>query len=415
MKEIIIKKEYAVRGVGVETKLFETLCNRFDDIEEDILLDFTGLKVTTPWLNEYFCELMSNEHIHIRVSEDETFSRNVETMLRLMGCKKLNRIENIYTVEIKVDEAKERKVAHYNSIFDKSLVLEGDKLIIRLKLAGLTQLGSKETIEFLDEYIKDYCNDNKNIKIVELDVTGLIIVQNVYVAIANFLNSSYFIDRDIKTVERDDLNKKNLEKIKNHRIMKAGEVLPVDSKISILKNFGIKEGTVVILSLFKKTRCTNEFGQMNDGVSHISRFAIFKGYKKEYGNEAILSFRSYKKDTFRTREDYSLNNDLRDTLYEMLYQDFDFKVSEIGFMDKFTGLRAHFNLPVQYDDSGYLYSAIVNEETGSVTSKKFTLPQYAKHVLDRWEIEYNKDSLDFCISESDRLIKEFENNKNKVD
>ena len=157
-----------------------------------------------------------------------------------------------------------------------------------------------------------------------------------------------------------------------------------------------------MLSIFKKTRSVNEFGQMNDGMPVISRVAIFKGFKKEYGSEAILSFRSYKKGTFRTREDYCLMNDFNDDIYEMEYQDFNFKISEIGFADKFTGKRAHFNLPIQFDDSGYLYLHSINN--GSVSSNKYTLPEYAKYVFDSWGIEYNRDVLDFCISESNRIL-----------
>ena len=410
MKEVVIKDEYAIRGVGAESKIYDTLCKRFKDIDEDVMLDFCGLNVTTPWLNPMFCELMVNERVHIRVSEDEACVRNIEVTLKLIGCKNINRVENVYKSEIKVDPVKEKRIADFRERFAKTTEVVGDKLNIRFRLSGLTQVSSDDTIEILGDYIKEFCSGDKNIKYVEFDSTGVILGKSRITAVADMLNSSFFSDNGIVTSERDDINSDVVEKIRAHRLVDASERLSVDKRISILKQYEIKEGTVVMLSIFKKTRGVNEFGQMDDGRPSISRVAIFRGYKKEYGSEAILSFRSYKKNTFRTREDYCLDNDFNDDISEMEYQDFNFKVSEIGFMDKFTGKRAHFNYPIQFDDTGYLYGYVVGDG-GSIKTVKYNLPAYAKYVFDSWEIEYNKESLDFCIKESERLLKEFEESK----
>ena len=89
-------------------------------------------------------------------------------------------------------------------------------------------------------------------------------------------------------------------------------------------------------------------------------------------------------------------------LEEMETQTFDFKISDIGFSDKFTGKYAHFNLPIQFDDSGYIDSVVVNGS--NITLVKFTLPNYAKHIFDSWDIEYNKESLEECIELSNKIL-----------
>ena len=403
MVKIVVKDEYSIRGVGVDSKIYDALCKRIKDFKDDeIVIDFCGLNVTTPWLNPMFCELMIDERVHIRVDANESFVRNVEVALKLIGCKNIHRVESVYRSEIKVDAAKEKRINDFKERFSKSFILDGNKLCVKIKLSELTQITNEDTLNILGECVKEYCVNNPSINKVEFDSTGVILGKSIIASMANLLNSQLFIDKGIEADIVDDINKDLVEKVYAHRLIKAGEVLPIDKKISILKQYEIKEGTVVMLSIFKKTRSVNEFGQMNDGVPVISRVAIFKGFKKEYGSEAILSFRSYKKGTFRTREDICLMNDFNDDIYEMEYQDFNFKISEIGFADKFTGKRAHFNLPIQFDDSGYLYLHSINN--GSVSSNKYTLPEYAKYVFNSWGIEYNRDVLDFCISESDRIL-----------
>lgn len=412
MREYNIKDEYKLKGIGENTRIYRYLIDRFKDVDEDILLNFIGYNVSEPWLNLDFVELMSNEHIYIRVSGDEAFARNVEVTLKLIGCKNIHRVESVYKTEIKYDPAKERRVNNFKEMFSKTFSVNGNKLEVKVRNSGLTQVSNDDTLGILGDCIKEYCNSNPNIKEVEIDSTGVILGKSRVAAVAELLNSSYFVDNNIETFIKDDYDTDLVDKIKAHRLIKAGEVLSVDKRISILKNYGIKEGTVVMLSIFKITKGKNEFGQMNDGVPAISRIAVFKGYKKERGSEAILSFRSYKKNTFRTREDYCLDNDFNDDITEMSYQDYNFKVSEIGFMDKFTGSRAHFNLPIQFDMSGYMYS-YVKLDNGSITSCKYNLPAYTKHVFDSWGIKYNEDSLDFCIKESDRILKELEEKENK--
>lgn len=400
MREIVLKNEYNIHTLGLQTKFYGTLVDRFETLDEDVLIDFKGIHTVEPWKNLLFCELLFNEHIYMRLYGDASYSSNIEAVMKLMGCKNLNRVENVLSTVESIDYAYVNKIKTLKCRFEPSISFIGDKLNVDIVKSGITSLSSKDTVTALFELVKSKCDDN--IKEVFLNFSGVIIASNMFSVIADNINDTFFIDKGILVTEFDDVDKDKEERIKSHRIMKAGEILSDEDRLSILKASGIDVGTVVVLSIFKKTRGTNEFGQMNDGVPIISRLAILTGINKKYDSETLLSFKSFKRETLKTREAYFIDSDMLTELEEMDTQVFEFKISDIGYSSKFTGKLAHFNLPIQFDDKGYIDSVVVNGE--SIISVRFTLPNYAKHVFDSWGIEYNKELLDDCIKTTNNIL-----------
>ena len=74
--------------------------------------------------------------------------------------------------------------------------------------------------------------------------------------------------------------------------------------------------------------------------------------------------------------------------------------------NKFLGSKYYFGAPIQptddNDENTTLYS--IDTDTGRLLSKDYTIPELIKAVFDDWDIEYNKEEIQYYIDESKRLI-----------
>lgn len=404
MEEFLISSEYQLTNVGERSRLFRTLDIRFETREEDILLDFSDLNVEKPWKNQYFPDLMRNEHIYIRLRGDKDTGKYIEGVLRISGCKNVKRYEVLYETREHIDYAKLEREKNMCAWFDNCFTLDGTTMSVACKNAKVTQIGSKDTAYSLMNSAINKCTGNKVTDLI-FDFSGLTIMDGIHRFLAERSNDKFFIENDINVSFIDNNDTEKINTIELHRTLKNNGSLPSSSRLELLKTCGLVEGTVVILQVFKKTRGVNDFNQMNDGKAIMSRVAIFNGYKNRFNRDCGLSFTTFKKKTFTTERSHFLLTDIEDEddlLKRLETQNLEFDIMDIGFEDRFTGKCGHINYPVQWDKSNNL--ELAREVDGKVIMESLSLPRYIKEVLDSWDIPYNKQNLDYCISLTDKNL-----------
>ena len=85
-------------------------------------------------------------------------------------------------------------------------------------------------------------------------------------------------------------------------------------------------------------------------------------------------------------------------------------IEDIGLYDKYLGALYHFNKPIQYEPSDSITTYKINDEGGVIT-RKATLPEYIKLVLDDFNVRHDGEELLKAIAETNRQLRKFWKNQ----
>lgn len=402
MKEINVYKEYGLTSISPNNDIWaKMIVDHLVDEDDTVVFDFNRIRLIQPWKNEMFKTFIADKRVKIKIYTDEMTKRTIDMMLKMGNYDTEGKVENINIVVQTTDTAKVKNIKRLADNVKNVISYNSEKHLLELVVRkAVTQIGNPETVEGIKMALEQTVEKHPDVRLIQLNFTNVTIQGNMFKLIASISKDCGFDDRYIR-VEELDTNEDKIKKLAIHRVLKDTMKKSTSDKIVDIKNDNIKPGAVVMLHMFKETKSKNEFNQMNDGEYTISRVAIFNGFEKR-NNEIILRFTAYFKDTFCTRRHYYLENDYEE-LTKMRTKEYRFEINEIGYADKFTGTKAHFHLPIQFDENDSLTT--YKEGVLNVQTIKVTLPEYIKMVLDDNRVRYDTELLLKCIGKTNKYLK----------
>lgn len=407
MKEVNVYKEYNVTSISPDNDIWaRMIVDHLTDETDTVLFDFNRIRLIQPWKNGIFKTFIADKRVKIKIYTDETTKNTIDMMLKMGNYDTEGKVENINIVITPSDTSEAKNIRMLASAIGNRIAYNSEDHSLNLDIRYcVTQIGDPETVTSIKVALEKAVEANPDVRVIRLNYTNTNIQGNMFKLLADIEKDCGFDKRGI-VVQELDTNEDKIKKLAIHRVLKGSNKKTIGDKLTDIRKDGIKPGAVVMLHLFKESKSKNEFNQMSDGVYSISRVAIFKGFEKR-NNEIILKFIAYYKDTFCTRRHYYLENDYEE-LTEMKTKEYKFEINEIGYSDKFTGARAHFHLPIQFDEKDSLIT--YKEGVIDVQTIKVTLPEYIKMVLDDNRILYDNNLLLNCIIKTNKYLKFLDNN-----
>lgn len=402
MKEVNVYKEYGMTSISPNNDIWaKMIVDHLTDEDDTVVFDFNRIRLIQPWKNEMFKTFIADKRVKIKIYTDELTKRTIDMMLKMGNYDTEGKVENINIVVETTDTAKIKNTKRLAENVKNVIEYKSDEHMLSLLVRkAVTQIGNPETVDGIKMALEQVVEKHPDIRLIRLNYTNVTIQGNMFKLLAAISKDCGFDKKGI-IIEELDTNEDKIKKLAIHRVLKDTMNKSISDKIMDIKNDNIKPGAAVMLHMFKETKSKNEFNQMNDGEYTISRVAIFNGFEKR-NNEITLKFTAYFKDTFCTRRHYYLENDYEE-LTKMKTKEYRFEINEIGYADKFTGTKAHFHLPIQFDENDSLIT--YKEGVLNVQTIKVTLPEYIKMVLDDNRIKYDADLLLKCIGKTNKYLK----------
>lgn len=402
MKEVNVYKEYGMTSISPNNDIWaKMIVDHLTDEDDTVVFDFNRIRLIQPWKNEMFKTFIADKRVKIKIYTDELTKRTIDMMLKMGNYDTEGKVENINIVVETTDTAKIKNTKRLAENVKNVIEYKSDEHMLSLLVRkAVTQIGNPETVDGIKMALEQVVEKHPDVRLIRLNYTNVTIQGNMFKLLAAISKDCGFDKKGI-IIEELDTNEDKIKKLAIHRVLKDTMNKSISDKIMDIKNDNIKPGAAVMLHMFKETKSKNEFNQMNDGEYTISRVAIFNGFEKR-NNEITLKFTAYFKDTFCTRRHYYLENDYEE-LTKMKTKEYRFEINEIGYADKFTGTKAHFHLPIQFDENDSLIT--YKEGVLNVQTIKVTLPEYIKMVLDDNRIKYDADLLLKCIGKTNKYLK----------
>ena len=362
-----------------------------------IEFDFRGIEVNQPCSSTSFMKILANPDFHMVIYNNETTVNSIHMMCMLNG-HDASRIRNVKDVFPKKPTAEEltieRMANQLMAYFETNDTGTAGVLAIHKRF---DQLGTPNTVKYIESAIKKYV-ESTGVKEIEVYTRHMSIqpgVIDVIVEMVNHfavegVNISIRCD-DIETQNKMDLSL-DLSKAKYSK----------HEKFNLMK-LRLKKNRVGILTKYREGRAKDEFGRQGKGEQVSSRVAIFLGFVNVNGVPE-LKFRTFNSNKLYTKDHWYLENDC-ELLERLEYDDTTASIDEVGIYNDFIGSKYHFSACMQWDHDGSI-TMYHTTPTGSVVGETVTIPQRAKMVFDDFDIEYEKESLDSYIEETNRILAE---------
>lgn len=379
--------------------------------DSEIEVDTEGLLIENPTGNMDFRKLMGDTRVTLVLHNSTELESLIKIYLMSCGYDE-SRVRNEGIIEQVVIEKKgyrENLVTDFMTMFEK----EGADLYIDIS-KRVTQVGSESTLESIIEAIKrkvkevndgvsnagseDSVGDIIKVNRVIIDFNNMHIQEHILSALHTMLKE---LAQSITVTVVNLPDAKAFNDIKNED-EGFNSSIPLKERWQLFKEY-IPKGTVGFLCMFKKTRRVDRLGRHGDGKPIWSRFAVFRGIRKD-DKKIRLVFDVYRTSEFFTKAHQELefeeeNPSLTPIRVEM-------GLNQIGILDKFTGTDYHFNYPIQYRSSDSIHMRTIQRfgnEYGTVFGP-VRLPEVAKYVLDDFGVKYNEEKLEYAIKETNRIL-----------
>lgn len=383
-------------------KAWEKLGQEVNKYNEDVMLDFEGIELIEPWLNEEFKRFMADSRIHIKVYSSENIKETIDVMCEIGGYKTGRVInEDEFITSVKPKNAVDERLQAMKNRFRNACEIEESNNNVTLNINvsdAVDQLSSDKTIMAIEEVINEYHQENSNINKAKLNIESMFIQQNIMEMLCKVMDRLMQLGIEMCVVS-DDIE--TTEKLMTYKLVNSHKSITEEFKIKCFNE--IEPLTVGMLTKYKETRGTDAFGRCGNGKPVLCRPAIYLGLGNDNG-VVVAQFREYRYNTFCTREHYAVAHD-NDVHPGLEVVNTKVPLSRIGLADLFIGSLYHFNAAIQYGDSEDDYNIVhkVNED-GTVKTYKMLLPEYIKCVFDDFGVEYNKDELNKVIEENRKMF-----------
>lgn len=399
MKNIIVREVYTVDTISkTNNKAWEILAALLTE-DTDYMFDFKGIELVDPWLNDAFNKFINDSRVHMQLYSSEKTAYTINTMCVLGGMKS-GRVFNTDIVAPKAMTADEKRViAMAKQLQDYFVVNDENKTALFNVYKRFDQLGSVQTIDFIEAAIRTFDNEHFGYSIT-MDLDSIFIQKNILELLSNKLDEMLSEGIALSIISQD---KEVNDKIGLHRHLSNNREYTVEDRLEMFRN--IKPGTVGMLSKYKSSRGVDEFGRQGNGEVVSCRVAIFRGMRSggiTAGGNDMPVFEVYNGDKFYTRQHWELEHDF-DELDELEVVNIIPDVTEVGLYGEFLGSKYHFMEPIQYDTSGstVMYSL---DDNGRLVTEKLSIPERIKRVLKDWGIEHDKEKLEYCIEETNKIL-----------
>lgn len=406
MKEILMRSLYPVDMVSKGNSKPWTIIMDYmekNGKDTDVLFDFKGILLYPPTSDMEFRKMMLNEHIYLRIWNNVSLAEDIDRLCLLDGVKS-GRVDS---QQIKVKKPKsdeEKRIECMAKELQKYFVKKSDTISILEVYRRYDQLVMENTIKYIMEAIKLYTDNNQSVRSIVIDTGNIVVQTSIIEKLAN-MEKVLMMDfqRNI-SIEIESKNKEILRKLAIYNEIGNKNISP-EEKLDYIRNM-LVPGKVGLLMRYRDSKAVDEFGRKGRGEVVSNRIAIYRGLKR-YGNNTniVLSFTTFNKLTFCTKEHWYLEND-NEILKRMDTDTVDVTLEQFGMYNKFLGSKYYFGAPIQptddNDENTTLYS--IDTDTGRLLSKDYTIPELIKAVFDDWDIEYNKEEIQYYIDESKRLI-----------
>lgn len=400
MINILVREIYKVDTISkINNKAWEVMSALLSE-DEDYMFDFRGIELVDPWLNDEFSKFIRDERVHLQLYSSEKTAYTINTMCVLGGMKP-NRVFNTDVVAPKaMTPAEKLAIEMAKQLQDYFEVDETDSNSVKFNIyKRFDQLGSVNTIEYMEAAIRLYVSQNRDSNIT-LDLGSIFIQKNILELISSKIDEMLSDGIRISAVSTE---KEVNDKIGLHRHLSNNREYTVEDRLEMFRN--IKPGTVGMLSKYKSSRGVDEFGRQGNGEVVSCRVAIFRGMRSggiTAGGNDMPVFEVYNGDKFYTRQHWELEHDF-DELDELEVVNIIPDVTEVGLYGEFLGSKYHFMEPIQYDTSGstVMYSL---DDNGKLITEKMTIPERIETVLEDWNVEYDRDKLKQCLNETNKIL-----------
>lgn len=398
MKVIKVKDLFSVTQItasGMSDHIWIKLQELANECDEDIEFDFEEIELERPWNNTEFKKLMSNERVYLRVYLAETIKKTIDMMCNFANWKS-GRVINDEPVSdiILPTKTKNNDIDRIYNIIKPHFHIENGIADIVL-YDCIDQIGSRDSIEALQRVIMDIHNDT-GVSTFKVDTELMFIQTNLLDDIANLIVELDNIGINMEFHSDEENIQEYISTAIN--IHNAGK-LDTRGKLKIIKEM-IPKNTVGMLKKYKDTRKKDNFGRVGNGQVILCRPAIFRGILKK-DKTIYLVFDEYNGQNFVTKLDYVLDNDGMGHP-GLIYNRKKISLEDIGIENKFTGMRYHFELPIQeyIEDCVTTYTV----DGDDIIENEILFPEFLKNVFDSFDVKYNKEKLEESIEETKRIL-----------
>ena len=411
MIEKHVRELYRVDSI-TKDKGWKTIREEVDRItnngEQDIMIDFKGVIVNTPWDFDEFKLLLKYKNVYMKFTNCEEMVQKIKILCITMNIP--NEDEKVQNINIEMPKQKsesEKKVERIgNELLNFCEIKEKDsengenvaneKILLVSLNKKYSQLQGLDTPQYVQYAIDKKLEEDDSIKNVVLDITGIYMSEAVLEKIANlFYNYSIKgINCGIETADSDYTDYNNKMNLFYHKI--TCKTYSDDEKAEIIHNV-LKPGTVGLLMKYKKSRSLDQFGRHGNGAVVSSRIAIYRGlYRDKNTGKIIAKFQEFNSKRFYTKVQWMVEHD-NESLKSLEMYMTSIPMEQLGLSNYFLGSQYHFAMPVQRSAVENKTIIVGINETGGNIRKTCTIPEMAKEVFDSWGIEYNDEALKEAI------------------
>ena len=361
-----------------------------------IEFDFRGIEVNQPCTSTSFMKILNNPDFGMVMYNSEQTVRSIQLMCTLNG-QNPDRIRNVNDIVQKQPSTEEKSIERMaNQLISYFVTSTADGTGVFEIYKRFDQIGTPNTVKYMEAAIRKY-SEATNIKEIEIYTKNMIIQPGVLDNIVDTVNR--LNEEGILVTFRSDDTEIQNKLDMSFDLSKAN--YSRKEKLNIMK-VRLKPNHVGIFTKYKEGRGRDAFGRQGKGEKVMIRIAIFLGFVNDNGI-VKMHFRTFNTNKFYTRDHWYLEHDC-EVLEKLEYDDIYASIDELGIYNDFVGTKYHFSACIQFDKSGTI-TMYKTGENGGVIGERVTIPQRAKMVLDDFGINYDHESLDAYIEETDRLLK----------
>lgn len=367
----------------------------------EVLLDFEDIELHNPYKNNSFLVLLQDKDLYFRVYNDSTLKNTLDMICTAYKHDK-NRIESVTEYcetpfKVKVDHDVVKRMECKEKL-RQNVVSTHDQYELNLYKGGIYTVSTESTVDAIIDVLKEY-----NDKLFVLDFGDTDITNNAYKYLANELQQ-HITDGNLLKIKATD--NEELEQRLDVSISVSTNTHTTSREKAILLKNNTEKNVVGLFVKYYPTKSNSKLdnlGREGRGKVLSTQPAIFRGFKVVNSTYcAVLDIYEPMEDNFSPDLDYIADKcNGEDRGHELRKATKVISLNDIGFYNLFAGRKFHFLMPVQ-EIKEETKSIYVVKEDGGLTTRKVSIPEYMKIVLDEHNVKYNEPVLDECIRLSEK-------------
>lgn len=396
MVEKSIREFYKFDTISNE-KGWRRLLESLQDVDYDVLIDFTGVKVMNPVGIEEVKMILSKPNISLRFYDSSDMVNSMKAWAIVSGIDH-NKIHNIDVVKPVEKTAAEKKVESGGKQLVKSFSIEnidGNSTYVINVAEKYTQMHSINTVNYL-RYAIMYLIENGETKNFLIKLDNISILDNILHEVVKLCVDAEKSGGNIKvSTLSDEVSRK--WPLYKHKVLSKN----IDNRYKVEMFKQLPVGTPGFIIQYKKSRAMDEFGRYGGGQPIRNTIAIYRGLEypgnsNRPGSVLCAKFDVFRLKTFYTSVHWAESHD-EEILPELAKTTATIPIADVGLHNEFMGHKYHFTEPIPSDIKTRESVIIDRDDKGRPIKYLCTIPERMKFVFDDWEVSYNKEKLNEYI------------------